>query len=102
MLFQRTPLVTALVLAGACSMATAAQADVVRVESGDLTGFVKTVPGTDARVDVFLGVPTRPPRSVRTAGLPPSPPPHGGASVRPTPPRSPASRRDRAAKTASM
>ena len=57
MLFQRTPLVTALVLAGACSMATAAQADVVRVESGDLTGFVKTVPGTDARVDVFLGVP---------------------------------------------
>ena len=34
MLFQRTPLVTALVLAGACSMATAAQADVVRVESG--------------------------------------------------------------------
>ena len=40
MLFQRTPLVTALVLAGACSMATAAQADVVRVESGDLTGFL--------------------------------------------------------------
>lgn len=57
MLFQRTPLVTALVLAGVYSMATAAQADVVRVESGDLTGFVKTVPGTDARVDVFLGVP---------------------------------------------
>ena len=40
MLFQRTPLVMALVLAGACSVATAAQADVVRVESGDLTGFV--------------------------------------------------------------
>ena len=57
MLFQRTPLVMALVLAGACSVATAAQADVVRVESGDLTGFVKTIPGTNVRVDVFLGVP---------------------------------------------
>lgn len=92
MLFQRTPLVTALVLAGACSMATAAQADVVRVESGDLTGFVKTVPGTDARVDVFLGVPY----AAAPVGQ------NRWASVRPTPPRSPASRRDRAAKTASI
>lgn len=55
--FKPTRLVAALVIAGASSLALAAPAEVIHVEAGDLTGFVKTVPGTEARVDVFLGVP---------------------------------------------
>lgn len=55
--FQKTALAAALALAS-CAPAFAASApEVIHVESGDLTGYVKTVPGTTDRAEVFLGIP---------------------------------------------
>lgn len=57
MYFHPTRLVMAIALVSAASLVQATAAEVIHVESGDLNGFVKTVPGTNATVDVFLGVP---------------------------------------------
>lgn len=55
--FQKTALAAALALAHFAPAFAASAPEVIHVESGDLTGYVKTVPGTTDRAEVFLGVP---------------------------------------------
>ena len=55
--FQKTALAAALALAHFAPAFAASAPEVIHVESGDLTGYVKTVPGTTDRAEVFLGIP---------------------------------------------